>query len=65
MTIQNWCLVDANGMVDNVISYDNAPSSPEYSPYTPPTGMNLIQSDVAGIGWTYANGVFTNPNAES
>lgn len=57
MTIQNWCLIDASGNVDNVISYDGV------SPYTPPTGMTLVQSDVAGIGWTYINGVFTNPNA--
>jgi hypothetical protein len=55
MTIQSWCLIDTSGSVDNVISYDGV------APYTPPTGMTLVQSDVAGIGWTYENGVFTAP----
>lgn len=54
----NYCLIDAAGNVVNVILYDGI------SPYKPPEGLTLVQSDVAGIGWTYANGVFTNPNAD-
>ena len=57
MTIQNYAIVDATNTVINVIAYDGV------SPYTPPTGTTLVQSDVAAIGWTYANGIFTNPNA--
>lgn len=52
----NYCLVDESGIVQNTIVYDGI------SPYTPPSGFTLAQSDIAGIGWTYANGVFTNPN---
>jgi hypothetical protein len=48
-----------NGFVVNIIEYENQPS-------TPPAGFDDghvgIQSDEASIGWTYANGVFTNPN---
>ncbi len=52
----NWCLVNEDGLVINVIIYDGI------SPYTPPQGTSLIQSDIAGIGWTYTNGQFNNPN---
>jgi len=29
-----------------------------------PIAQNWIESDVAGIGWSYVNGVFSPPNAE-
>jgi hypothetical protein len=48
-----------NGSVVNIIEYEDQPS-------TPPAGFEdghvAIQTDVASIGWTYANGIFTNPN---
>jgi hypothetical protein len=48
-----------DGVVVNVIEYESQPS-------TPPAGFEdgyvAIQTNVASIGWTYANGQFTNPN---
>jgi len=48
-----------NGVVVNVIEYEEQPS-------TPPAGFDVgneaIQADNVSIGWTYANGQFTNPN---
>lgn len=52
----NYCVIDASGNVVNVIIWDGV------SVYVPPVGTILIQSNAAGIGWTYANDVFTNPN---
>jgi len=47
-----------NGSVVNIIEYEDQPS-------TPPAGFEdghvAIQTNVASIGWTYANGTFTNP----
>ena len=48
-----------DGVVVNVIEYESQPSTP------PPgfeTGHVAVQADNASIGWTYANGIFTNPN---
>ena len=48
-----------DGVVVNVIEYQSQPT-------TPPPGFEdghvAIQADNASIGWTYANGIFTNPN---
>ena len=48
-----------NGVVINVIEYESQPT-------TPPPGFEdghiAIQADTVSIGWTYANGIFTNPN---
>jgi len=48
-----------NGIVVNVIEYAEQPS-------TPPAGFEdghiAIQADHVSIGWTYANGQFTDPN---
>ena len=52
----NYAVIDQNGNVVNIIVYDG------FSPYNPGVGMTLALSDIAGVGWTYANGVFTNPN---
>ena len=50
-----------NNMVVNVIEYEEQPS-------TPPDGFEdghvAIQADNISIGWTYANGQFTNPNPQ-
>jgi hypothetical protein len=50
-----------NGAVVNVIEYESQPS-------TPPDGFEdgyvAIQADNVSIGWTYANGQFTDPNPQ-
>ena len=43
----NYALIDTNNNVVNVIVWDGAAS------YTPPDGITLIQSDVAGPGMIY------------
>lgn len=53
----NYCVIDENGIVQNIILYDGI------STYIQPEGILLVQSDIAGIGWTYENGIFTNPNS--
>lgn len=47
-----------NGVVINVIVLD------ETDGWTPPEGCISVASEVAGIGWTYANGVFSPPEPE-
>ena len=48
-----------NNTVVNIIEYEAQPS-------TPPAGFEdghvAVQADNVSIGWTYANGQFTNPN---
>lgn len=52
-----YAIISGNSVV-NVVDYDDLPT-------TPPPGMDegfaAIASDVAGPGWTYASGVFTDP----
>ena len=48
-----------DGAVVNLIEYDKQPATP------PPgfeEGHTAVQTDMVSIGWTYANGQFTNPN---
>jgi len=48
-----------NGVVVNIIEYETQPATP------PPgfeDGHTAVQADTVSIGWTYANGIFTNPN---
>ena len=48
-----------DGVVVNVIEYETQPSTP------PPgfeDGHTAIQADAVSVGWTYANGTFTDPN---
>lgn len=48
-----------DGVVVNLIEYDEQPTTP------PPgfeDGYAAVQADSVSIGWTYANGQFTNPN---
>lgn len=48
-----------NGInVVNVIDYDTAPSNPPPGFESP---IIAVQSDTAGPGWTYVNGVFIAP----
>jgi hypothetical protein len=48
-----------DGVVVNTIEYEEQPT-------TPPPGFEdgyvAIQSNEANIGWTYANGQFTDPS---
>lgn len=45
------------GIVENVVVWDGSVESG----WSPPEGCIAIQSDVAGIGWTYVDGVFIAP----
>lgn len=48
-----------DGVVVNVIEYESQPSTP---PAGFEDGHEAIQADAVSIGWTYANGTFTDPN---
>lgn len=48
-----------NGVVVNIIGYESQPSTP---PAGFSEGYEAIQADHVSIGWTYANGQFTDPN---
>tara|TARA_R110000822_G_scaffold106812_1_gene235220 strand:- start:161 stop:427 length:267 start_codon:yes stop_codon:yes gene_type:complete len=48
-----------DGVVVNVIEYAEQPSSP---PAGFEDGHVAVQADAVSIGWTYANGTFTDPN---
>jgi hypothetical protein len=52
-----YAMVNADNVVINVIMWDGE------SPYTPPLGCFLVQSDTANIGDIYDpnNGTFTPP----
>jgi hypothetical protein len=45
---------EADGLVINRISYEG-------DDYDPGPGLIVVQSDEAGVGWTYADGVFSEP----
>jgi hypothetical protein len=51
-----YAIIDSTNHVVNVIDWDGSAS------WTAPNGQTAIQSDTAQIGWTYANGTFTDPN---
>lgn len=51
-----WCIVEeSTGLVVNVISWDGQ-GDLEF-----PEGLIAIESDVGGMGWTYADGIFYPP----
>lgn len=50
-----------DGVVVNVIEYESQPSTP---PAGFEDGHTAIQAENVSIGWTYANGQFTNPNPQ-
>ena len=55
----NTYAIVKNGIVINTVEYDKQPTTP------PPSfeeGHVAVQTDVASIGWHYANGTFTDPN---
>ena len=51
--------IGKDSLVVNLIEYAEQPT-------TPPAGFEdghvAIQADNVSIGWTYSNGIFTNPN---
>lgn len=47
----------ASGAVENTFLWDGS----EESGWYPPEGCIAVQTDVAGIGWAYINGVFVQP----
>ena len=50
-----------DGVIVNVIEYEEQPSTP---PDGFDTGHVAVQADNVSIGWTYANGQFTNSNPQ-
>lgn len=48
-----------DGVVVNIIEYEEQPSTP---PAGFEEGHTAVQADMVSIGWTYANGQFTDPN---
>jgi len=56
--MQRYAIVK-DGVVVNLIEYDLQPATP---PAGFEEGHEAIQTDEASVGWTYANGQFTNPN---
>lgn len=54
----NYALVNIEtGSVESVVIWDGE------SDWAPPEGFEAIQSDEAGIGWTYVDGEFVAPPA--
>jgi len=54
---QRYAIIDLTAVV-NIIDYDTAPSNPPPGFEAP---IIAVQSDTAGIGWTYVDGVFIAP----
>lgn len=55
--MKRYAIIDSTGTVDNIILWDEA------AQWSPPEGMTMVKvEDIqCGIGWTYANNVFTDP----
>ncbi|CAB4132680.1 hypothetical protein UFOVP255_45 [uncultured Caudovirales phage] len=53
----NYAVINSENLVVNVVVWDGV------SPWSPPEGCSVIQSDTAGIGSTYnpIEGSFTAP----
>jgi hypothetical protein len=54
---QRYAIIDGINVI-NVIDYDTPPSNPPAGFESP---IIAVQSDTAGIGWTYVDGVFIAP----
>lgn len=50
-----YAVVDAAGNVINIVEWDGA------SDWRRPAGVQAVQTDIAGLGWTYLAGQFTPP----
>ena len=55
--MQRYAIIDGSQVI-NAIDYETAPGNPPPGYFD---GIIAVQSDVAGPGWTYANGVLTAP----
>jgi hypothetical protein len=55
--LQNYAIIDGINVI-NIIQYEEQPSNPPAGFESP---IIAVQSDVAGIGWTYVDGVFIAP----
>ena len=55
--LQNYAIIDGVNVI-NIIEYEEQPSNPPPGFESP---IIAVQSDVAGPGWTYVDGVFVNP----
>ena len=55
--LQNYAIIDGVNVI-NIIQYEEQPSNPPPGFESP---IIAVQSDIAGIGWTYVNGVFIAP----
>lgn len=53
--MQRYALINASGVVENTVMWDGG------ADWAPPSGYIAVQSDTAGIGDTYAGGVFAAP----
>jgi len=53
--MQRYALLDSSGVVTNIVMWDGE------TDWSPPEGQIAVQSDAAGIGWSYANGSFSEP----
>jgi hypothetical protein len=59
--LTRYAIIDGINVV-NVIEYENPPGNP---PPGFPDNFIAVQSDVAGPGWLYENGVFIDPTPPS
>ena len=55
--LQNYAIIDGVNVI-NIIQYDAQPSNPPAGFESP---IIAVQSDTAGTGWTYVDGVFIAP----
>lgn len=57
--MKRYAIIDSNGLVDNIILWDEASS------WSPPEGMTMVKVEgvVCDLKWKYENEVFTDPNA--
>jgi hypothetical protein len=56
----NYAIINAAGIVTNTIVWDGK----NWQPPAGTTAIKIPNGTVAGIGYTYANGVFTAPEPE-
>ena len=61
MSLQKYAIISGNKVI-NIIEYETQPTQP--IPGLDPSYI-AVQSNVAGPGWTYNNGVFTTPQPYS
>lgn len=56
--LQKYAIIDGINVV-NLVEYESDPGNP---PPGFPDNYIAVQTDVAGPGWIYENGVFSDPN---